>query len=206
MIGAQQSGHPAMTVPRDAGIAVLRFWTEQKFDETTKEFVGIDMVEYAPKGRAGMTTGEKVERLRKTNPVVWPQIERHYDHWKKGQDMPTEGTPLEAWPGIAPGQIARLRDMHIRTVEDLATITDSALDKIGMGARALQRQAQAFVNNIDASATAARQAKLEAENETLREQIAELTEAVRAMKDADKPKGGRRAATTSGRVTVENDE
>lgn len=194
MIGAQQSGHPAMTVPRDAGVAVLKFWTEQKFDETTKEFVGIDWVEYSPRGRKGMSTQEKVERLRKTNPVVWPLLERHYEHWKKGQDMPTEGTPLEAWPGIAPGQIARLRDMHIRTVEDLATVTDSALDNIGMGARALQRQAQAFVNNIDASATAARQAKLEAENETLKAQLAELAEVVKAMKAEEKKPGRFRKA------------
>lgn len=188
----QASGHPAMTAPRDAGVAVLKFWTDQKFDETAKEFVGTDWVEYSPKGRAGMATQEKVDRLRKTNPAVWPQIERHYDHWKRGQDMPTEGTPLEAWPGIAPGQISRLRDMHIRTVEDLATVTDAALDKIGMGARELQRRAMAFVNNIDGAATAARQAKLEAEIEMLRVQNAELAEAVKAMKADDKRKKPRK--------------
>jgi hypothetical protein len=195
MIGQQMSGHPSMTAPRDAGVAVLKFWTVQNFNESTKEFDGIDWVEYSPKGRAGMSTQEKVERLRKTNPAVWPQIERHYEHWKKGQDMPTDGTPLEAWPGIAPGQISRLKDLHVRTVEDLATLTDAALDKIGMGARELQRRAQAFVNNIDGAAVAARQAKLEAENDALRVQLAELADAVKQMKaDDKKPRRGKAAA------------
>lgn len=189
----QQSGHPAMTVPRDAGIAVLKFWTDAKFDpDHPDKPVVVDWVEYAPRGRAGSTTQEKVERLRKTNPVVWPQIERHYEHWKKGQDAPTEGTPLIAWPGFPEGMIRRLQDLHIKTVEDFATVTDSALDRIGMGARNWQRQAIAFLENADRAAAAAKQVAAQAEAESLREQIAEMKAEIAALK-ADKPKKGRKA-------------
>lgn len=187
-----QAGHPAMTVPRDAGIAVLKFWRKTDFDPAAPDTpIVTDMVEYAPKGRAGSTNQEKIERLRKTNPVVWPQIERAYEHWCKGQELPTDGTPLEAWPGFPEGMIRRCKDLNIRTVEDFATVTDAGLDRIGMGARMWQQQALAFLGNADRAAAAKKQTDLEAQNASLLEQLAEMKAEIAAMK---KPKRGKAAA------------
>ena len=189
----QGAGHPAMTTPRDAGIAVLKFWRKQDFDPAHPETpITTDMVEYAPKGRAGMSTQEKVERLRKTNPIVWPQIERHYEHWTKGQEMPTDGVPLEAWPGFPEGMIRRCKDVNVRTIEDFATLTDSGLDRIGMGARMWQQQALAFLGNADRAAAAKKQTDLETQNAALLEQLAEMRAEIAAMK---RPKRGKAAAT-----------
>lgn len=187
------AGHPAMTVPREAGIVALKFWTNAGYNaDKPDEPTLIDWVEYAPRGRAGQTNQEKVERLRKHNAIVWPQIERHYEHWKKGQDMPTEGTPLIAWPGFPEGMIRRLADLHIKTIEDFATITDAALDRIGMGAREWQRQAIAFLNNADRAASAKKQTDIEAQNASLIEQMAEMKAELAAMKA--KPRRGKPAA------------
>lgn len=190
------AGHPSMTVPRDAGIAVLKFWTEAKFDPDHPDTaIVVDWCEYAPKGRAGSSTQEKVSRLQKTNAIVWPQIAAHYEHWKKGQTMPTDGTPLIAWPGFPEGMIRRLQDLHIKTVEDFATVTDSALDRIGMGARSWQRQAIAFLENADRASAAAKQTAVQGENESLREQLAEMKAEIAALKrQAEKPRGRMKAA------------
>lgn len=186
------AGHPAMTVPRDAGIAVLKFWRITNYDPANPEVpIVVDMVEYAPRGRAGMTTQDKVDRVRKTNPIVWPQIERAYEHWTKGQELPTDGVPLEAWPGFPEGMIRRCKDLNVRTIEDFATLTDSGLDRIGMGARSWQQQALAFLGNADRAAAAKKVTDLEAQNASLLEQLAEMRAEIAAMK---KPKRGRPAA------------
>lgn len=169
------AGHPAMTAPRDAGIAVLKFWRKTDFDPTNPDTpIVTDMVEYAPRGRVGTTNQDKVERIRKSNPIVWQQIERAYDHWTKGQELPTDGTPLEAWPGFPEGMIRRCKDLNVRTVEDFATLTDSGLERIGMGARRWQQEALAFLGNADRAAAAKRVTDLEAQNASLQEQIAEM--------------------------------
>ena len=41
----------------------------------------------------------------------WEVVGPAYEAWKKGQEVPEDGTPLAAWPGVSPEIAQRLRSM-----------------------------------------------------------------------------------------------
>lgn len=97
-------------------------------------------------------------------PLQWAQFER-----QEAQTL--SGTPLEQWPPMTPALVRSLKAINIPTVEALAGVTDGNLENIGMGARKLRDQAQAF---LVAAKDGAANSQLLAENEDLRDQIKAL--------------------------------
>lgn len=70
---------------------------------------------------------------------------KQHQAWQEGKEAPTEGMPLTEWPGITPAQVKACQNTNIRSVEDLATAPETALTRIGTGARALQAKAMAYL-------------------------------------------------------------
>lgn len=168
-------------------IVPIKFWKDHEPIAGGTELKEVEWVEYAKKGSNGATTQEKIARLSKaakdgrTSPV-WQVIEPYYEHWKKGQDEPTSGTSLDAWPAITPGQAAQYRLLHLRSVEDVSQMTDNDCDRFGMGARGLRDKARAFVQAKGGQAAMADE--LSKRDETianLTTQIADLTASVQAL-------------------------
>lgn len=60
----------------------------------------------------------------------WTVIGPAYEAWRSGQDMPENGTPLAAWAGVTGEQAAFLKNMGIRTVEDVRDMSESAFTKL----------------------------------------------------------------------------
>lgn len=67
-----------------------------------------------------------------------------YAKWKAGNDQATTGTPLEKWPLITGAQVEELKYFHIRTVEQLADVSDAQAQKF-MGINMLRQRARDFV-------------------------------------------------------------
>ena len=81
-------------------------------------------------------------------PSDWvAHFELRYAEWKKGNEMPENGTPLKMWPAITPADIAVLHAAKIHTVEDLAVLPESGFGSIGMNARTLREKAQAWLGS-----------------------------------------------------------
>jgi len=59
--------------------------------------------------------------VRESEILRWP---KHYEAWKKGQEVPIEGTPLDQWAVIPREKALELQAANIRTVEELADVTD----------------------------------------------------------------------------------
>ena len=118
---------PNSTGQGDPHIRPLRFYHEYE-DVPGKpgEPREVEWCEWVKVGGNGATTNEKVARLQKTD--LWPFLERAYAAWKKGQEEPTDGTPLAAWAGVnaAQGQFAaqalreaeHVHDFHIGIADD----------------------------------------------------------------------------------------
>lgn len=70
-----------------------------------------------------------------------------YEAWKKGNDFEVEGTPLKTWPPISPAQLSSVASLGIRSVEDLAGASEEAIQRMGMGGRALVVRAQTWLAN-----------------------------------------------------------
>ncbi len=107
-----------------------------------------------------------------------------YAAFKAGREAPVVGTPIEQMAGVGPAMVHNLRGLNIRTIEDLAGISDeNALSAIGMGARELVNRAKAWVQKAAPEAVNLRE-QLEEE----RRARAELEERLAALEASAKPK------------------
>lgn len=126
-----------------------------------------------------------------------------YDIWrfpfehaafKRGQEAAVVGTPLDLWPALQPSQVAELKHQGIRTVEQLATLSDTA-SGVMRGFYALKHKAQQFLDDAkDKNATAVVRAQMDeqdarhkAELKAMEDRLAAMIEAMGA-KDSKKSK------------------
>lgn len=124
--------------------------------------------------------------------ALWDLIRPAYEAWKKGQDLPDNGTPLAAWPGVTREQVDILKGNGYRTVEELAAVTDSALARIQLpGARNLVEQAKAFLQAADKSKVAAELAQKDEQIRALNADIEDLKNMVENLIAENKPRRGR---------------
>jgi hypothetical protein len=116
-------------------------------------------------------------------PREWAKLYREaYNDWKAGKEIPLHGTPIVAWPPIQPSQRETLIRIKVLTVEDLAQANEEIIGRLGMGGRALKQLAITWLASSSdsgkvatkAAATSEENERLRAENETLKEKIAEL--------------------------------
>ena len=120
---------------------VLGFKTEYRGEKAT------DWVEIAPSGEAfertrtwhrikDITPPEHVDETRansighKVLAARWAIVSPKYEAWKRGQDIPVDGTPLAAWAGVSPEQVAHLRHMGIYTVEAVRDMGEGAITRL----------------------------------------------------------------------------
>lgn len=107
----------------------------------------------------------------------WP---REYEAFKKGQEVAIEGTPIDHWAFLSRAMVHELKALNVFTVEQCATLSDTALQRIGMGGRQIRNAAVAY---LDDAAAMAQTSQLTAENERLSQRVAELDAQVRSMND-----------------------
>jgi hypothetical protein len=103
---------------------------------------------------------------------------------EEGLEEPTNGTPLSRWPGLSPAQHKNFLSCNIRTVEDVASMNEEALMRVGMGARSLQQRAQAYLDALKSGVGQASEANaaLKVENASLAQQVKDLNEQVHQLK------------------------
>jgi hypothetical protein len=95
----------------------------------------------------------------------WPD---EYAAFKKGIELAPHGTPLEHWPRLKRNQVLELKAKGFATVEELADMSDTIGQQLGMGWMQLRAIAKAF---IDEGAKHALEEKLMAENNKLAGQV-----------------------------------
>jgi hypothetical protein len=121
----------------------------------------------------GADGGEKLGFMR----AKWAVIEPAYMAWKEGREVPANGTPLAAWPGITPEQAEVFRLSGIRSVEQVRDMNDGLRARVRLpNLRELQDLARVFLENTGAAASAEREAAKD-------RQIAEMGERLQAMEE-----------------------
>lgn len=168
-----------------AHIAVERFFNryipiEDAKGNPTGDVHTVEMVEWVKKGThitIGQRTPMRITQA-KTDRSIWAVVGPLYENWKRGQDAPINGTPLAAWAGLVgrPDLAERLKLIHVKSVEDVAAMTDGDIDHFGMGGLKMREDARAFVTSKK-SADAIRaqvEAQLGAKDDELKETKAQL--------------------------------
>ncbi len=107
----------------------------------------VPYVEMIIPGDKNATPTESVKEHHKDR---WP---RQWEAFQKSQEAPEEGTPLETWAAIGRAQVIELNSCHVRTVEQLANLSDSQLAKtVPMGGTALRERAKAWLAQAEQGA------------------------------------------------------
>jgi hypothetical protein len=127
--------------------------------------------------------------------IIRPAMEmdkaRFAEHYRKFEARESqdhfEGTLLDEWPGITRSQCEELKFLNIRTVEQLANLTDSNAQNV-MGLNMLKQKANEFIEASEKNATTEKFAELEAKYDALMAQIGKPAEEATA-----KPKRTRRS-------------
>lgn len=186
-------------------ISPIAFWT--KYDPVKGgapgEMRARDWVKWVKKGDAMRSVVEEsIDRLKRLEgrpgpdgtpgmPNEWTVIKPAYEAWKAGQELPVDGTALEAWSGVTAEQARALRAIHIYTVEDFANMNDSAMAKVPFpNVRGMIRNAKAYLEtlNRDTSIEVALSSR-DAEIDLLKAQLAEMrNDMIGAMAMAPEPR------------------
>jgi hypothetical protein len=78
--------------------------------------------------------------------LAWVEhFEKQYEGWKKGHEIPRDGTAILTWQAVSPEQNTRLRALGYQVVEDVAAIPDSALNQLGLDGRTIRDMARAWL-------------------------------------------------------------
>lgn len=101
-----------------------------------------------------------------------------YKAWKEGLADPTSGTPLKEWPPVSRSQVEHLAHNGIKTVEDLANLTDGNAQGVGAGTLMLRQKAQDWLARANGGG---QEAALRAELSQRDTHIATLTRQVEAL-------------------------
>lgn len=118
----------------------------------------------------------KKGRVPQNHLDIWTQA---YDSWKKGQEIPVNGTSIKDWNILSPSQCKNLISAGCLTIEDLAQCNDEGLRRIGMGAVDLKNKAKAWLQAAkDHGPIVMQVTSLLKENEQLKGSIESLQEQI----------------------------
>lgn len=125
-------------------------------------------------------------------PQEWcDHFKKKFKEYQQGLEPSVDGYSIRNWPSISKADVENCVKMKIFTVEDLAQINDDTMHRLGMGAMALKRKAQAW---LDADGKGTEElAALRAKTEDQQATIDSLLEKV-AQLEADAPKKKRNKA------------
>lgn len=99
-------------------------------------------------------------------PQAWLNAYKQaFKSWCETREVPEFGVPVGNWPAISPAQCKMLLDLNLRTIEQVAEANEEALNRMGMGARALKSKAQAYLD------TSKGDGKVSAELDKLRQEL-----------------------------------
>lgn len=99
------------------------------------------------------------------------RFSEQYKRFKADQPQIVEGTPLTEAPFLTVAQRAMLKGSNVYTVEQLASLDSQPLKNIGVGGRALQQAAQAYLDKASGTADVTRLADENAKLKALLEQM-----------------------------------
>lgn len=107
------------------------------------------------------------------------QFAQQYKAWKAGLEDPESGVPLKEWPPMTRSEVETFAYHGVRTVEDLAGMSDATCKGIGAGVMKRRDQAADYLKRANLAAPSthlrAELAKRDNQIEALQRQLSELT-------------------------------
>lgn len=142
---------------------------------------------------------KRMQAMQGTYPADWVDMfEKQFESYKKGEELPRDGTPVKTWSAIKTEQRTRLIAVGFTTIEDLAQIPDSGLNQIGLDGRYLRDLARSWIAEGQDKGIAAREladAKVTISNQqAMLDSMGEQLRALQAQVASLQPPERKRAA------------
>lgn len=122
---------------------------------------------------------------RPVTPEDKQRFSRQYEHWKNGKSPEQTGMPLTEWAAISRSEVLELAYFNVRTVEQLASLTDANAQNVG-ALRLWRDKAKAFLEQAKGNAPLVQmQAELvrrDNDNATLKHQLEEQAKELAELK------------------------
>lgn len=118
------------------------------------------------------------ERQRRRFPSAYEAFK------KRTSGSVMEGLPIEQWAPISRSLALTLRAANVNTVEALATLHDTHLDKLGFGVKEMRAKAQSWLREASEGAETSR---LAGEKEALQRQLAAMQAQIADLVKAGSP-------------------
>lgn len=117
----------------------------------------------------GVLLRKKIWEYHEGNPIYFvDRFKEQYKSWKERNGSTEIGTPLETWAKLDIALISHFKSEGIRSLEQLASVSDTNLHVLGINARAWRDGA---IKHLEAIAQAAPFDEIKADNDRLREQL-----------------------------------
>ena len=156
---------------------LVRFYTHPRKNEGKSREAGRPIFEETTYIEI-MQPGNKDSIIKR--PATRIDKDRFAEHFRrfeaKIQDEAIEGTLLEEWPGITRSQVMELAYLNIKTVEQLAAVSDSNAQNV-MGISFLKEKAKKYLETSKEAATAEALAEMQAKYDALVEKMGAEPEA-----------------------------
>lgn len=151
----------------DDSALIIEFFLGKKLMGAKSVAAGREIYEDREFVRIHVKGQDKQVVVREVTPQDRDRFPIAYRYFQAAMPAPVVGTPIEQLPGIGPSMAHMLKGLNLRTIEDLARVTDeNTLSRIGMGARELVNRAKAFVQQ-----QAPEVVNLQEENAALKHQL-----------------------------------
>lgn len=168
-------------------------WVERHYAKITPPGTRDEHFELIPQWWGKMEREVDAGRIMAQWLMTW---QSNYERWKKGQEVPENGTPIRGWQMLSGAQQNTLCDMNVTTVEALADLTAEGVARIGMGGLELKRRAENWLLERDCvESGAVKMSAIQRENEIMKETIKGLEEKVKELSESvdKKAKRGKEA-------------
>ena len=137
--------------------------------------------------------GSREDTVRVAHAGDLDRFPEHYARFKNRVEEPTEGTPLKEWPMITRSLAEELSFLNIKTVEQLAGMTDTHAGKFMSGYQ-LKQDAKQWLERTKKDVTAGKlQTELAQRDETIAKMQAQIEELIVNSKPKAKAKAKAKA-------------
>lgn len=153
---------------------LVRFFLTPKQDKTATEEQGRPIFKDVEYCEIRVRGNRDPQACRPATFADKKRFPRHYDAFKQRVEMPEEGTPLAEWPQISRSQVEELSFVSIKTVEQLAEVSDTHIAKVQGGYSLKQKASEWLASAHDVAKLAKTNRDQAAQIEELKEQMATL--------------------------------
>lgn len=126
----------------------------------------VDMVEV-------ITPGEKESVKVIADEFHQRRFPKQWEAYKAGIELQQSGTPIELLLNTEPSMVRHLKHMNVHTIQQLAALSDSNKQLIGMGAEQLQQRAREYLSKAAGGQTFHQMDEMKKEIEQLKAMLAE---------------------------------